>query len=422
MLGVLGINHKTASLSIRDKFAIPCNDIIPLSERFLQIPDIAGVVVLATCNRTEVYYSKEKGKSKDCLKNIINELHNFMSVAEDYSSNFYHYANADAIKHLFEVTSGVDSMVIGENQIVNQMKKAYVFCTEANLTDAILMRLFQKSFECSKKVRTETAIQQGATSVGYVAIDLCEKIFKKLKNQHVLIIGMGETGQLALQDFKKKGVTNISITNRTDEKTLEVAKERDVNPILFNNFKNHLAQFDIILTATNAGEYLILKQQIEQIQDIRKDKKQLFIDLSVPQNIDIKIAKLPNCQLICVDDLQKILLDHKEMRENSVDKASIIINELVEESLSWLNSRSLRPVIKTITSNMKTLSQNELTEYHKNLDEETIQQIDKYAGLLTQKYIRIIIKNLKEATQNGSSTEALEVINQLFSFENNSND
>ncbi len=422
MLGVLGLNHRTASLNIRDKFAIPCDDIIPLSERLLQIKEIAGVVVLATCNRTEVYYSKEKCLDNKCKDNILKELHSFMKVEEDYSSSFYHYMNEDAIKHLFRVTSGIDSMVIGENQIVNQMKKAYVYCTEANLTDAILMRLFQKSFECSKRVRTETSIQQGATSVGYVAIDMCEKIFKDLVPQHILIIGTGETGQLALRDFKKRGVTNISVTNRTDEKTLEIGKKWKVNPILFNNYKDHLAQFDIILTATSAGEYLVTKEDIEQAQKIRKNKKQLFIDLSVPRNIDIEIGELKNSQLICVDDLQKILDDHKEMRENSVDNANIIIDELVDESLNWLNSRSLRPVIKSITSNMQQLSENELGEYRKNMDEATIEQIEKYTGLLTQKYIRMLIKNLKDVTNNGNSTDSLDVINQLFNFNDNINE
>ncbi|TLX73424.1 glutamyl-tRNA reductase [Labilibacter sediminis] len=418
MLGVLGINHKTAALNIRDKFAIPCDDIIPLSEGFLQITEISGVVVLATCNRTEVYYSKEQWHYEDTKDKLLKKLHNFLGIEKDYSENFYHFANADAITHLFKVTSGVDSMVIGENQIVNQIKKAYVFCTEANLTDAILMRLFQKAFECSKRVRTETSIQQGATSIGYVAIDLCEKVFKNLKQKNILIIGVGETGQLALRDLKKRGVNNISITNRTDEKTLEVAKKKNANPILFNNYKDHLAQFDIIITATSSGEYLINKKDIKNIQHIRKEKKQLFIDLSVPRNIDMAIAELEHTKLICVDDLQQILDDHKEMREMSVANAGVIINELVEESLSWLNSRTLRPLIKTITSNMQQLSQNELVEYRKNMDNEAVKQIDKYTNLLTQKYIRLFIKNLKDATDNGNSTDSLDVIEQLFSFEN----
>ncbi len=422
MLGILGINHKTASLNIRDKFAIQEADIIPISESFLQITEINGIVILATCNRTEVYYSKDQYKpTQETTKKILKKLHDYYKIEQDYTENFYHFANEEAIKHLFEVASGVDSMVIGEYQIVNQIKKAYVYCTEANLTDAILMRLFQKSFECSKKVRTETPIQQGATSIGYVAIDLCEKTTKTLKDQHVLIVGAGETGQLALRDFKKRGVTNISLTNRTDEKTLEVAKKNNVNPILYNNFRGHLSRFDIILTATNAGKYIINKQEIEEIQSQRKGKNQLFIDLSVPQNIDIEINQLKHCKVVSVDDLQKILDDNKEIRENSIETANIIIAELVEESLSWVNSRTLRPVIKSITSNLQQLVQDEQKEYQKNMDKEMFEEIEKYTNLLTQKYIRNFIKNLKNATNNGSNTASLDVINELFSF-NESNE
>lgn len=420
MLGILGINHKTANINIRDKFAIPCDDIISLAESFLQIPEITGVVLLATCNRTEVFYSKDQWQNTEKTKEkILKKLHCFFNIEEDYSSNFYHFANDKAIKHLFEVASGVDSMVIGENQIVNQLKKAYVHCTEANLTDAILMRLFQKSFECSKKVRTETAIQQGATSIGYVAIDRCDKILPPLKNKSVLIVGTGETGQLALRDLRKRGVSDISITNRTDEKTLDIARRKDANPILFNNFKSHLSQFDIIITATSAGEYLIDKKDAEKAIKTRKGKKQLYIDLSVPRNVDVEIKALDNTEVICVDDLQKILDDHKDLRENSLEKASVIIDELVDESLIWLNSRTLRPLIKSITTNMQKISQCELSEYKKNTDEDTQKQIEKYTNLLTQKYIRLFIKNLKEATDNGSETASLDTINQLFSFEVN---
>ncbi len=417
MLGVLGINHKTASLNIRDQFTIQEADIIPLSESFLQIPEINGIVILSTCNRTEIYFSKEQWKPTERTKeSILKKLHAFFRIEEDYTANFYDFTNAESIKHLFEVASGVDSMVIGEYQIVNQIKKAYVYCTEANLTDAILMRLFQKSFECSKKVRTETSIQQGATSIGNVAIDLSIKITKKIEDQNILIIGAGETGQLALKDFKKKGVKNISVTNRTDEKTLEIAKKYDVKPILFTNYLEHLGKFDIILTATNAGKYIIEKQHIEEIQSLRKGKNQLFLDLSVPRNIDIEIGNLNNCQLICVDDLQKILDDHKEIRENSVKKAHPIIEEMTEEAYTWVNSRTLRPIIKNITSNLQQLTQNELQEYQKNVDEKTFEQIEKYTGLLTQKYIRQFIKSLKDATHNGNNTASLDVVNQLFCF------
>ncbi len=420
MIGVLGINHKTASLNIRDKFSITQEDIIPLSETLLLNQNITGVVVLATCNRTEIYFAFDKKGDPDVVIKdyILKKIHDFLGFDTDYSNHFYYHMQSEAIRHLFEVTSGIDSMVIGENQIVNQMKKAYLFATEANLTDAVLMRLFQKSFECSKRVRTETAIQQGATSVGYVAIDMCSRLFSKFSDKSILIVGAGETGELTIRGLKKRGVSDIYITNRTDKKALDVAEKNGVTPVLFNNYKEQLYKFDIVVTATDAGRYLIDQNDVEVAMELRDQQQQVYIDLSVPRNIDVEIQEIENADVYCVDDFQKILEEHKDMREQSIERASEIIQDLVADSLSWLNSRSLRPVINTITNSMEELSKTELAEYRKDLGEDACAQLEKYTGLLTQKYIRNLIRNLKEVTDNGSSTVSLDAINQLFKFDN----
>ncbi len=418
MIGVLGINHKTASLKVRDLFSIAQADIVPLSESILLNRDIAGIVIVATCNRTELYYSHNKLDTNELKIDLLKKLHNYIKLDDNYDEHFYHFSHSEALGHLFKVISGVDSMVIGENQIVSQMKKAYLFSTEANLTDAVLMRLFQKSFECSKRVRTDTAIQKGATSIGYVGIDLCAREFDSITNKSVLVIGAGETGELSIRGLKKRGVTDICVTNRTDKRALDVAEKNGITPVLFNNYKEQLHKADIIITATNAGKFLIDKNDAEISADLRNGNKQLFIDLSVPRNVDLEIAEVENAYLYCVDDLQQILDEHKGMREQSLDKAEIIIEELVEESVAWLNSRSLRPVINAITTSMQDLSKGELAQYRKDLGDKTCEQLEKYTGLLTQKYIRYLIRNLKEATNNGSSTTSLDVISQLFKFDN----
>ncbi len=418
MIGVLGINHKTAPLDIRDIFSIAQEDVIPLSESLLVDQNFRGVVIIATCNRTEIYYSYKKVNNVDLKMLLLERLYNYIKIEERYDDRFYHLSHFKAINHLFEVVSGVDSMVVGENQIVNQIKKAYLYSTEANLTDAVLMRLFQKSFECSKRVRTETDIQQGANSVGYVGIDICTREFEDVRNKSVLVVGAGETGELSIRGLLKKGISDIYITNRTDKRALEVAEKNGITPVLFNNFKEHLYKSDIVITATDAGKYLVDKKDVEVSSELRSGKKQLFIDLSVPRNIDVEITAVKGAKLYCVDDLQKIIDDHKELREQSLDNAEVIINELVEETVVWLNSRSLRPVINTITTNMQELNKIELAEYRKCLGDHACEQLEKYTGLLTQKYIRFLIKNLKEATDNGSSTASLEVINQLFKFNN----
>ncbi len=418
MVGVLGINHKTASLDVRDQFSIAQNDIVPLSEHILSHPDLRGVVIIATCNRTELYYSHHIADAAEIRLVLLKRLHSFLKIEKNYNEHFYFFSQSKAIKHLFEVISGVDSMVIGENQIVSQMKKAYLFSTEANLTDAVLMRLFQKSFECSKRVRTETAIQQGATCIGYLAIDLCAREFDHLTKKSVLVIGAGETGELSIRGLQKRGVTDIYLTNRTDKTALDVAEKNKVTPVLFNNFKEYLYNVDIVITATDAGKYLIDKADAEMSADLRNGKKQLFIDLSVPRNMDVQIAAIPNASLYSVDDLHTILDQHKDMREQSLENANVIIEELVDESVAWLNSRSLRPVINTITTNMQEVFTTEMEGYRNHLGKHGCEQLEKYTSLLTQKYIRYLIKNLKEVTDNGSSTASLDIIDQLFKFNN----
>ncbi|MGQ1786209.1 MULTISPECIES: glutamyl-tRNA reductase [unclassified Saccharicrinis] len=417
MIGVLGVNHKTASLDIRDLFSIAQDDIIPLSENILLNQDIAGVVVVATCNRTEIYYSHHQSDVSELKLALLKKLHLFLGIEKNYNQHFYHFSQSEAINHLFKVISGVDSMVIGENQIVSQMKKCYLYSTEANLTDAVLMRLFQKSFECSKRVRTETAIQQGATSIGYVGIDLCSREFDNIKNKSVLVVGAGETGELSIRGLLKRGVDDIYVTNRTDKKALDVAEKNNIKPVLFGNYKDQLYKVDIVITATDAGKYLIEKEDVEIASDLRNGKKQLFVDLSVPRNIDMEVAEVKGAELYSVDNLQSILDEHKDMREQSLEKAEIIIDELVDESMAWLNSRSLRPVINTITTNMQELTKSELAEYRRCLGDDTCDQLEKLTGLLTQKYVRYFIKNLKELTDNGSSTQSLEDINHLFKFD-----
>ncbi|WP_068472613.1 glutamyl-tRNA reductase [Saccharicrinis aurantiacus] len=417
MIGILGLNHKTASIDVRDKFSIAPDKIIPTAEYLMQHSEITGIVIIATCNRTEIYYSRHTDCTSRSRAHMLKKVHEVLDISEDYSDYFYHYSKADAIKHLFTVISGVDSMVIGENQIVNQIKNAYLTATEANLTDAVLMRMFQKAFECSKRVRSETEIQKGATSIGYVANDLCEKEATDFKNSKVLIIGAGETGVLSLQNLKHRGVKHISITNRTNEKALEVANNLEANPILFANFHEHLSSVDIIITATNAGKYLISKEDVEKALHDRDNKKQWYIDLSVPRNIDKNINSLTAVKLFSVDDLQKIVDSHSEKRALSVDGATIIIDELVSDSIAWLNSRSLRPVINSITNNLQELSAKELNEYKNNLTPELAKEIEKYTNLLTQKCIRSFIRNLKDVTKNGESTKSLDSIEQLFKFD-----
>ena len=418
MINVLGINHKTAPLDIRGGFAIQESEVVPLSEKIFQETEITELVILSTCNRTEIYYCNEKAyHNKETNRVLLGILHHFKRMKVNCQDNFYAYTREDAIRHLFKVTSGMDSMVIGEDQIVKQVKDAYMFCTKKSLTDAILMRLFQKSFEVAKKVRSETDIQQGPTSVSYVAADLCEKLYEDLSEKRILIIGLGDTGNRVLKNLRKKGAINISLCNRTLKKTEKLAKEYGDDIVPFEEFKNHLAKNDIIFTATTAKEYLIDSEVLKNSLNGSLGDKKLFVDLSVPRNVDKSITEFENIELYGVDDLVSIINDSTQKRQDSLVEADAIIEEMTKDYIEWLDARALRPVIQNITKSFKNITGTELENFKGCYSSEDFKNIQEFSERLTQKYIRAFIKKLKHLSNNGSTVHMLKTINDLFTLD-----
>lgn len=421
MIGVLGISHKTAVQDIREQFSFTKEEIVPFAESVQQNSEITEIVVLSTCNRTEIYYYHNKSCNNKTNKQLLNLLLDFKKVASVPEDVFYKHTGIDAVKHLFAVTSGIDSVVIGEDQIVSQVKDAYLFCTESALTDAVLMRLFQKSFEAGKRARTETTVQQGPTSLSYVAVDLCSKIYNDLTNKNVLFIGSGETGSLALHNMKKRGVTKTFVSNRTFDKALSLADEYGGVAVEFEEFHKYLPQSDIVIVATGAQDHLISMSDVQLSMANRNSNPQVYIDLSVPRNIEKSVGTLERVKLIAIDDLQEVLDSTAEKRKQSIDHALVIIDEVAMEFMEWFDSRTIRPLIKAITSNMQQLCAQELALYKSMNGNKNTEAFEEYANRLTQKYISSLIINLKEISKNNPASHSLNVINELFMFSKNNN-
>jgi glutamyl-tRNA reductase len=415
MIAVLGINHKTANVDIRESFYISSNKVGPLAEEILQKTDIQEILVFSTCNRTEVYFYTKGSCHKVESKTIIGILHEFLNCKKDYSEAFYSYKKRAAIKHLFRVTSGMDSMLLGEVQIVNQVKEAYLLCTKMALTDAILMRLFQKSFEASKRVRSETDIQKGATSISYVAIDQCVNQLGDIREKKILLIGAGETARKALSHLKKRGGENFIISNRTLQAAESLAREYGGTAVPFDELSEHIGGSDIIITATNAGRHIISRSDIESHAGIARVAPQMFIDLSVPRNIDQSIAKADHISLLGVDDLQMVTDKTARIRTRSLVKAEEIIEEMAAEYLEWYDNRKLRSIIKTITATLQQVHEKELSSSRKCYSPGEFLLIKEYSGRLSQKYSRLLIKSLKKISSNGlHDSTALKNIKDLF--------
>lgn len=417
MIGVIGISYKIAPLEIREQFSFSKDEIVPFSELLQQETEIADLVLLSTCNRTEIYFSQNKHDSQTAFELLYEVIKKFKGVSDHCWQYFYHRSNTGAVRHLFEVVSGLDSLIIGEDQIIGQVKDAYLTCTELALTDAVLMRLFQKSFEAGKRVRTETGIKLGITSVSSAAVEMCANLLNGVSDKSVLMVGAGETGNLALQNICKKGVKQIAVSNRTIEKAEKTAAKYNGMAIPFDTFGKYLHGFDIIMIATASPSPLITDEMIRQNQKIRPDHKQVYIDLSVPRNIESTVAEMENIELLCVDDLQEIVAQTTEKKKDSAEKARVILDEVVIDFSEWLASRSLRPAINTITTNFQAVNQEELSTYRKVNTPELQKIVDDYTQHLTQRYTRLLIKNLKDLTDNGKNIDSLKIINDLFKFD-----
>ena len=416
MIGLIGVCYKTAPVEIREQFAVAKNEINAFAEFLQTETGICDLVVLSTCNRTEIYFSQDIFEFETAALKVYRSLKHFKGVQEKRWHLFYSHKNEAAVQHLFRVASGLQSMVIGEDQIISQLKEAYDHCTEAALTDAILMRLFQKSFETSKRVRTETEIKMGATSISSAAVQKCYATFDFLPDQRILLIGAGETGNLVLQSLHKNKVHRIAVSNRTAEKAANLAAKYHCTVLPFEQMPAHLYLYDIVIIATGSKTPLINREMLELSVQKRQGKFQMMIDISVPRNIDAEVTDLSNLQLFTIDDLEEVVSTSIEKRLGNVDAANEIIDESVAEFSEWWASRSLRPAIKNITNHLSEITQTEVLNYQKAKTSEMQEAIDEFSKHITQKFTRMFITNLKEMTSNGKNIESLKFVNDLFNL------
>ncbi len=414
MIGLIGINFKTSPINIREKFSLDEKAIIEFASILKSKSEFSGLVVLSTCNRSEYYFHISNCCESSAFSYLLKNLKKYCGIKENVRDYFYFKSGEEAYRHLFRVVSGANSMVIGEDQIVGQVKQALKISVDNNLSDTELTRLFTKSFEVSKKVRTQTKINKGAFSVSYAGVEKCISVFPDIKNCNILLIGAGETGELTLKSLKKKGCDKIIITNRTTEKAEKLAYEYKVNSMLFYEYKTKLSTFDIIIVSTGSKQALINKTDIKNSIKNRNNVKQLYIDLSVPRNIDYSASAAENAIIYDVDDLQEIVNNNQEKRRKLISEIDKITDIYIEEFSNWLSARTLKPIISKIVSNFSIINKKETEGFKKanKLENETL--IENYGELIADKYSRKLIKNLKEVTQNGKKTEYINILNELF--------
>jgi len=414
MIGLLGINHKSAPISVRERYAFDSQEIVSFGNHLIAEKSVEGVVIISTCNRTEIYFNTLLKGEKDIYQCMTNSLKQFKQKDCDFKKHFYFHLHGKAVDHLFKVTSGLDSLVLGEEQIIGQVKDAFKLAQENQIADCILIRLFMKATEAGKRVRSETHLSRGAASVSYAAVELCSEIYPDIKNRVIMLIGVGQTGELTLQCMLKKNQPAFYIANRTHATALEKAEKYGGTAIDFSEIENYLPKCDLVITATSSKKHIITKEMVEKAMEVRQCKAQVYIDLSVPSNVAEDITQISGIFRYDVDDLETVVRKTTERRRSAIDGSMMIIQEVYDEFMGWMDFQNLTPTILSIKENLKNINQSELKGFKKFKKIQQHELIDQYSEHISEKYAQMFIKKLKKVTDNGKKTEYIRVINDLF--------
>lgn len=321
----LGLNHQTAPVEVRERFAVNSARLGEASRTLLGLQEVNEGLVISTCNRTEYYLAGENGdEAAQALRHHLASMLEGTGAAAE--KHFYQKTGRDAISHLCRVVSGLDSMMLGETEIFGQVKQAYQAALDAGATGGALNRIFQRAFSIGKKVRTDTTIQEGSTSVGSVAVDLAEKIFGHLKNSEVMILGAGEISRVTARSLVSRGARSIIVSNRTFERATELAAEMGGTAIRFDDWGEALNRVDVVISSTGSPRAIIRRADVEKARRARKFRPLFFIDIAVPRDVDPDVAEIPEVYLYDIDTLEQLAGEARLERSRQIEECERIIH------------------------------------------------------------------------------------------------
>ncbi|HSX20304.1 MAG TPA: glutamyl-tRNA reductase [Gammaproteobacteria bacterium] len=408
------MNHRTADIALREKIAGNSDVILATNAEIMHSARVSGVITLATCNRTELYVET---KSRDA---VLNWFAQRLGLAnKDLKQYTYMHTDLDAIRHLMRLASGLDSMVLGEVEILGQLKAAYKLALQQGNVTTTLSRLFECGFSVAKKVRTQTEIGVNPVSVAYLAVRLAERIFTRISEQVVLLIGAGDTAQLMLKHLAGAGVKHFIIANRTRAHAEALVKscgpDVTVEFIELNLVPEVLARADIVVTATNAPLPIVGKGMVENAIKARKYRAMFMIDLAVPRNIEPQVQQIADVYLYGIDDLQNIAAEHKQTRYTAVPQAEIIIDQEVHKFVAWLDTQQAVTTLQAFRRRCEYRRDQSLDEALQQLNsgKDPREVLQKFGHVLLNRLLHEPTIQLRKASVAGNN-ELLNIMRELF--------
>jgi glutamyl-tRNA reductase len=328
----LGLNHRTAPVEVRERFAVGSTKLGEAASDLAALAEVSEGLVISTCNRTEFYLAAPDATRTTAL--LEERLAARAGFAAEIAAHFYRFQKVEAARHLCRVVSGLDSMVLGETEIFGQVKQSYQAALAAGTTGSILNRVFQRAFGIGKKVRTDTSIQIGSTSVGNVAVDLAEKIFGHLKNSEVMVLGAGEMSRLTAQALVSRGARSIIVTNRSFDRAEELAREMGGRAVRFDDWQGVLERVDVVISSTGAPHVIVHREDVEKARRARKFRPLFFIDIAVPRDIDPAVGEIEEVYLYDIDTLEQLAEEARTRRKRQIEECERIIDsELAKSNL-----------------------------------------------------------------------------------------
>lgn len=406
----LGINHKTAPVALRERVAFGPDILENALDSLLAQPSVHSGVVLSTCNRTELYLSVDE--QQDIQQQLVRWLCEYHHLDEkDVLNSLYWHQNNAAVSHLMRVASGLDSLVLGEPQILGQVKKAYAESQRGHVINGELERMFQKTFSVAKRVRTETEIGSSAVSVAFAACTLARQIFESLKKVSVLLVGAGETIELVARHLREHQVERLMITNRTRERAERLAEEVNAEVIDFGQLPEKIAAADIIISSTASPLPVIGKGMVESALKLRRNQPMLIVDIAVPRDVEPEVGKLASAYLYTVDDLQTIIQHNMAQREAAAVEAESIVVQESGEFMAWLRAQNAVDLIRDYRHQAEDireeLMQRALSALAQGHDPQKVLQ--EMAHKLTNRLIHSPTKSLQQAAREGDA-ERLQIL------------
>lgn len=416
---VVGLNYKTAPVEIREKLSFIEQD-LPFAMQALQKEkSILENVIVSTCNRTEIYAVVDQVHTgRYYIKHFLSKW--FDIPIEQFENHLFIREDDASLNHLFNVTAGIDSMVLGETQILGQVRKSFLQGQQLGTTGTVYNQLFKQAVTFAKRAHSETAIGENAVSVSYAAVELAKKIFGSLKNKHVAILGAGKMGELAIQNLYGSGVGKVTVINRTYEKAQTLATKFEGDAKRMDELQCTLLEADILISSTGATEYVIDFELMKHVANMRKGAPIFMVDIAVPRDLDPKIGELPNVFLYDIDDLQGIVNANLAEREKAAEQIKQMVTVEVAQFKDWFATLGVVPVISALRKKAARIQEETMTSIENkmpNLTERERKILNKHTKSIINQLLKEPILQAKELANASNASEQLQLFQQIFGIE-----